>query len=428
MASARLVCLDLDTFFVSVERRERPELQGKPVIVGGGPGKRGVVTSCSYEVRPLGVRSGMPLEKAIRLAPDAIVVPTRHGIYGPIARQVREILERYTPAVQTASIDEFYLDFRGCERLWRRSGDVDDDATVLRVVREMREAIDRELALPASAGIGSSRAVAKIASGRAKPAGVCMVRVGEEQAFLAPLPVRAFPGIGPVAAERLAASGIERLGQLLAPLEGEVRLKFGKLADMVRQQAIPGVRRPGAPRRAVAVPERAPRAAPAEPLGPDRPRFREHDAPGAVGSISNERTFGTDLRERRVLLDRLRKLVERVCWRARQRQVEARTVTLKVRTSDFHTVQRALSGPPTTDERVVFRRVQQLLRRAWDGQSGVRLVGVQLSNLTSRVAQLELPLGRVRRAARPVNEAVDAVRDRFGYEAIGRGSGSVTTR
>ncbi len=411
MAQARLVCLDLDTFFVSVERRERPELHGKPVIVGGGPGKRGVVTSCSYEVRPLGVRSGMPLTRALQLAPEAIVLPPRHGEYGPIARQVRDILERYTPAVQTASIDEFYLDFRGCERLYRRDDDPHTDATILRVVKEMRESIQTELSLPASAGIASSKAVAKIASGKAKPAGVRMVRVGEEMRFLYPLPVRAWPGVGPVAAERLQTHGIDRLGQLLTLPDGPLRTRFAKLAESIRRQALPPD--PGERREVRA-------------LGRDRPKFREHDDPaqGTVGSISNERTFGIDLRERRAVLDRLRKLVERVCWRARQRGVTARTVTLKLRTADFQTVQRSFSGAPTTDERVVFQRVHQLLRRAWNGRRGVRLVGVALSNFVDDTAQLELPLGSGVTRPRHLSAAVDAVRDRFGYDAIARGASS----
>ncbi|MEM6929715.1 MAG: DNA polymerase IV, partial [Myxococcota bacterium] len=153
----------------------------------------------------------------------------------------------------------------------------------------------------------------------------------------------------------------------------------------------------------------------------------EHDDPsqGTVGSISNERTFGIDLHERRVVLDRIRKLVERVCWRARQRKVLARTVTLKVRTADFQTVQRSYSGVPTTDERILFKRVHQLLVRAWDGRRGVRLVGVALSNLVHGEAQLELPLRSPGGRPRRVNEAVDDVRDRFGYEAIGRGALSV---
>lgn len=209
--AARICCLDLDTFFVSVERLLDPSLVGRPVVVGGRKGARGVVTSASYEVRALGVRSGMPMAEAVRLAPNAEFVPTRHDTYGPYAARVKEVLERFCPVVRTASIDEFFLDFHGCEKLYARPGDADADATITRTVREMREAIQAEVGLPASAGIGATRAVAKMASGRAKPAGVWMVRAGEERAFAAGLPVRKFPGIGPVAEERLAARGITTL-------------------------------------------------------------------------------------------------------------------------------------------------------------------------------------------------------------------------
>lgn len=192
-AQPRICCLDLDTFFVSVERILDPSLEGKPVIVGGRPGSRGVVTSCSYEVRPLGVRSGMSLTTAAKLAPHAIYVPTRHDAYEPYSRAVREIARRYSPVVQVASIDELYMDFAGCELMYRRRGDGSDDDVVLRVVRELTAAIKNELGLPASVGIATSRSMAKVASGLAKPAGVLMVAAGAEAATLAPLPVRRLP-------------------------------------------------------------------------------------------------------------------------------------------------------------------------------------------------------------------------------------------
>ena len=144
-AKPRICCLDLDTFFVSVERLLDPSLEGKPVIVGGKPGSRGVVTACSYEVRALGVRSGMSLTNAAKLAPEAIYLPTRSGTYGEYSRRVKGIAARYTPVIQTASIDEYYMDFAGCERLYHQADDVSDDATILRVVREMTAAIKKEL-------------------------------------------------------------------------------------------------------------------------------------------------------------------------------------------------------------------------------------------------------------------------------------------
>jgi DNA polymerase-4 len=395
--AARIACLDLDTFFVSVERLLDPSLVGVPVVVGGRKGSRGVVTSASYEVRALGVRSGMPMAEAVRRAPDAAFVPTRHDVYGGYAAQVRAIVERFCPVVRTASIDEFFLDFHGCERLYHRPGDTDADATIARVVREMREAIQAEVRLPASVGIGTTRPVAKMASARAKPAGVLMVRRGEELAFAAPLPVRRFPGIGPVAEERLAGLGIATLGALLAVPESDPRV--GALVATVRAGLTPpGLGAPALPAR-------------------DRPAFQEHDAV-AEGSLSNERTFFADVGERLVAEDALRALVERVTWRLRRRGGRARTVTLKLRYADFTTITRGRSVPPTAAEADVLAVALDLLRAAWSRSLRIRLLGVQLSNLVAPEAQVALfapPRPRM-------GAAIDAVRDRFGYDAIRMGA------
>jgi DNA polymerase IV len=205
LAAPRICCLDLDTFFVSVERLLDPRLVGKPVVVGGLPGQRGVVTAASYEVRAFGVRSGMSLTRAFELAPKAVFLPTRHGIYGDYASRVRRIAETYTPISQVASIDEMFLDFSGCESLYRSPADANPDSTIERVVRKLTTEIKERLGLPASAGIATSRSVAKVASGLAKPAGVLLVPAGTETALLSPLPVRKFPGIGPVAEQKLGA-------------------------------------------------------------------------------------------------------------------------------------------------------------------------------------------------------------------------------
>jgi DNA polymerase-4 len=395
----RLLCLDLDTFFVSVERLLDPSLEGKPVVVGGRKGQRGVVTAASYEVRALGVHSGMPMLEAVRRAPNAIFLPTRHGTYSPYARRVRAVLDDFTPAVQTASIDEFFLDLRGCERLYRRPGDADGDATIERVAHLMRQRIAREIGLPASVGIGTTRAIAKIASGRAKPAGVVMVRAGDEEAFVAPLSVRKYPGIGPVAEARLASAGIRTLGQLLRIAPHGSSHPFARLADMVRhgidRSAVPSVRR-------------------------DRPAFQEHDpVDGAVGSISNERTFMADVADRRRVEAQLLALAERVSWRARRRVVRARTVTLKLRYADFQTLSRSQTLPPTDREAEIYDCTRELLLRAWSRPLGIRLLGVALSNLVSADRQLALPLPMPGRPAH--GPAVDAVRARFGYDAIRHG-------
>lgn len=392
MSTARLCCLDLDTFFVSVERLLDPSLVGKPVVVGGRPGSRGVVTSASYEVRALGVHSGMSMTEAQRLAPHAVFVPTRHDCYGPYAQRVKAVLERWAPKVQTASIDEFFLDFHGCDRLYLRPGESDADAAIERAVRSMREAIQAEVGLPASAGIGSTRAIAKMGSGRAKPAGVLMVRAGGERAFVDALPVRKFPGIGAVAEGKLVAAGIRTLGELLDGAD------FPEIRDFVAEGIDP---------------------ARALPLGADRPAFREHDDPEAPdGSISNERTFFADLRDRRRVEEELRALAERVAWRARRRGVRARTVTLKLRYADFETHTHGCSGPPTDAEAELIRLTRRLLAEAWTRKKAVRLLGVALSNFEAGARQLPLfPAPRPR-----LGTAVDAVRERFGYDAVRVGS------
>src|SRR5688572_10075590 len=168
LAAPRICCLDLDTFFVSVERVLDPSLEGQPVVVGGRPGSRGVVTAASYEVRRLGVKSGMSLVQAGQLAPDAIYLPTRGDTYGKYADRVREIAKRYSPTVVIASIDEMFLDLSGCERLYGRGGDANGDLAIERAVLELTRAIDDELGLPSSAGLATSKVMSKVASSLAK--------------------------------------------------------------------------------------------------------------------------------------------------------------------------------------------------------------------------------------------------------------------
>jgi DNA polymerase-4 len=244
----RICCLDLDTFFVSVERVLDPSLDGKPVVVGGQPGSRGVVTAASYEVRRLGVKSGMSLIEAGKLAPDAIYLPTRGDIYGTYAERVREIAQRYSPIVVVASIDEMFLDLSGCESLYGRAGDENDDVAIERAVLDLTRAIDDELGLPASAGLATSKVMAKVASSLAKPRGVMLVPAGVERAVLAPLPVRSFPGIGPVGESKLQAAGYATLGAIAdAPID-ELQKIFGAWAASARhfRSTIPRARPPAA--------------------------------------------------------------------------------------------------------------------------------------------------------------------------------------
>lgn len=396
LSAPRICCLDLDTFFVSVERLLDPSLIGQPVVVGGSPGERGVVTSASYEVRALGVRSGMSLTQAHKLAPHAIYVPTHHDLYGDYAQRVREIAQNYTPVSQVASIDELYLDFSGCENLYRAAGDADPDATILRVVKQLTQEIKTREGLPASAGIGTSRALAKVASGLAKPCGVVLVRAGTEAAFLADLPVRKYPGIGPVAEAKLQAAGLMTLGALASAPAALLSRIFGAWGESIRRGCL---------------------GESSHVIGPERPAFQEHDAEGcAVGSISNERTFREDVRDGLCLEAQLCALVERVCWRARKRGVVAGTVTLKLRYADFETLTRSRSLPASSSEREVLPVVRALLQRARRRRAAVRLLGIKLSKLSPPRAQLSLFADDM-----PLRRAVDDVRTRYGYEALRTG-------
>ncbi|MFO0585837.1 MAG: DNA polymerase IV, partial [Anaeromyxobacter sp.] len=352
LSAPRICCLDLDTFFVSVERLLDPTLEGKPVVVGGKPGSRGVVTACSYEVRRLGVKSGMSLVEAGKLAPDAVYLPVRHDVYGTYAERVRDLARRFSPVVLVASIDEMYLDLSGCERLYGgaapaaaraeaapEGGDADDRA-IEAAVLGLQAAVWDELGLPSSAGIATSKVVAKVASALAKPRGVMLVPAGVEAAVLAPLPVRAFPGIGPVGEAKLVAAGFRTLGEVAqAPVE-ELRKIFGAWAASISR----GVRGLGS-----------------SELGRERPAFSEHDPEGeTVGSISNERTFAEDVSDPASIEAVLCGLTERTCWRARKRHVKARTVTLKLRYADFHTLTRSQTTTATSSELELYPIVKEM--------------------------------------------------------------------
>ena len=388
----RICCLDLDTFFVSVERVLDPTLEGKPVVVGGRPGSRGVVTAASYEVRKLGVKSGMSLVEAGVLAPDAVYLPTRGDTYGKYSDRVREIARRYSPTVLIASIDEMFLDLSGCERLYGWDGEGSGDDAIERAVLQLTAAVADELGLPASAGIATSKVMAKVASSLAKPRGVMLVPAGVERAVLAPLPVRAFPGIGPVGEGKLLAAGLETLGAIAeAPLP-ELQKIFGAWAPSIQR----GVQGLGS-----------------GDLGRERPAFSEHDPEGeTVGSISNERTFSEDVSDPASIESVLCGLCERVCWRARKRRIKARTVSLKLRYADFHTLTRARTLAPSNSELELYPVVKEMFAAARTRRLPVRLLGLQLSNL-GVFEQLSLFDQHER-----VGVVVDSIRQRYGFSMV----------
>jgi DNA polymerase-4 len=261
-------------------------------------------------------------------------------------------------------------------------------------VRQLTAAIKAQIGLPASAGIATSRAVAKVASGLAKPRGVLLVAAGSEAALLAPLPVRKFPGIGPVAERKLHALGLTTLGAVAAAPSGMLQRVFGAWAQTI-QRGCRGV---------------GPHA-----LSRERPAFQEHDPAGLhLGSISNERTFREDVRDPDCIAAMLCGLCERVCYRARKRGVRARTVTLKLRYADFQTLSRSRTITPTSSELELFPVVHELYRRARTRRRAIRLLGVALSNLGPYDEQLRL----FDDDDETLHRAVDALRKRYGFDAM----------
>lgn len=375
--------VDLDAFFAAVEQLDHPEYRGRPVIVGGHPARRGVVSTCSYEARVFGVRSAMPSARAAQLCPDAIWATPHFDRYREMSRAVFAILRDVTPHVQPVSVDEAFLDVT--------PGDFSTEHPVS-VARRIRSRV-AELGLTISVGVATSKTVAKIASDHDKPDGLTVVCPGTEAAFLAPLPVRDMSGVGPKTAERLSALGVRTLGQLAA------------LDDTTAREVL-GSHGPGLVSRARGI----------------DPRDVHDNEP--VKSVSNERTFATDVRHPRDVYGALDTLSAKVGRRLRSKGLAGRTVTIKLRFADFttRTVRRTLDRA-TNDEHEFGPIARELLRESWSAGVGLRLLGVGLSGFEERGVQLDL-LG----SAQPESPAdqrreglvrgLDAVRERFGDDAV----------
>lgn len=345
-----IIYLDLDAFFAAVEVLENPELVGKPVLVGGSPTGRGVVTSASYRARDFGIHSAMPTYRALQLCPEAVIVAPRFRAYRDYSRRVMAILRATSPVVEQMSIDEACLDLTEQVEVWEEAVTIAG-----RVQRQVRE----ETGLSASLGVATNKLVAKIASDRDKPGGLTVVRPGEEAAFLAPLPVRVLWGIGPVTAGKLAAIGIETVGQLAEQPESELAALFGRHgAGMARRAR--GIDR--------------------------RPVFIDHEAK----SVSQERTFDHDINDPSMLLEQLRRLSQGVAWRLQRGQVAAGTIAIKVRYADFSTFSRQMRFMiPTDDEEEIYRAALSLWERAWQRGRPVRLLGVGGRDLAEPTGQLK---------------------------------------
>ncbi|MFO7246969.1 MAG: DNA polymerase IV [Thermaerobacter sp.] len=387
MSQRTVLLCDLDAFFAAVEILDRPELAGKPVIVGHDPRSRGVVATCNYEARRYGVRSAMPMAEAVRRCPHAVIVPPRHQRYAEMSRRVMEIYARFTPLIEPVSVDEAYLDVTG------RPG--------LRVAAAIKRAVLQETGLVVSVGVGPNKFLAKLACDLSKPDGLREIRADQARAVLAPLPVDRLPGIGPKTAARLRDLGIETAGELQRrPLQW-FNAVFGSRGPLMY------------------------RLARGEDDRPLQPQSR-------AKSLSDEITFDRD-RPAAALLPVLLACSEQVGRRLRQGGCLAHTVTIKVRFPSFVTITRSRTLPYSfDDDATIYRTARELYEThilntdlPVDDPTGrrlIRLLGVQVSGLVDRSAPRQTTLfDPESRQRQRLHQVIDDVRRRFGERALVRG-------
>ena len=381
--------VDMDAFYASVEVREQPGLAGRPVIVGGSPRGRGVVSAANYEARRFGIHSAMPTARAMRLCPDAVCLPGRMSLYASVSRQIREIFNRYSPMVEPLSLDEAFLDVTDSQRLFGSAAEI---------ANAIKQAISNELSLVASVGIAPNKFIAKIASDLDKPDGFVEVMPEEVQAFLDPLPVSRIWGVGKATGNELDRLGITTIAQLRQQAEAVLQDRFGKFGNHLWRLAN-GM--------------------------DDRPVVSDSEAK----SISNETTFDSDISNRDTLRAWLMELTEQVCWRLRQQDLFGRTVQIKLRFTDFSTITRSHTLPEATQQtKQVWQAVMALFDKAMQSESRrLRLVGVGVSGLseTAQRPQVQTDMFEQPEDTRQtqLDEVADAIKSRFGSGGIRRGTG-----
>jgi DNA polymerase IV len=381
--------LDMDAFFVSVEELFDPSLKGKPVVVGGRPNERGVVSAASYAARKFGVHSAMPLRTAYKLCPQATFVDGHPERYRDCSRKVYDVLCSFSPLVEMASIDEAYLDMTGTERL---------HGPPLRAAHLLHEKVKQETQLNCSIGIATSRLVAKVTSDQAKPNGVMWIIPGSEAAFLAPLEVRKIPGVGKVTEQNLHSLGIRKVGDLAKLDESYLEHRFGKWGLALAGKA----------------------------RGLDAGGWFDTEVgeDTAAKSISHEHTFGEDTADAAQLESTLARLSEMVARRLREAGVHARTVQIKLRYHDFTTITRAHSMErPTQLDRELFEEARALFRKNWKRGVAVRLLGVHASGFDNDDGQMDLLNDATHERWRQAMSAADKLRDKFGESAVSLASG-----
>ena len=388
-AETTILHVDMDAFFVSVELLERPELRGKPVVVGGRPDQRGVVSAASYEARKFGIQSAMPLRTAGKLCPHAIFLDGHHAKYGEWSDRVASILAKFSPVVEMVSIDEAYLDLAGTERLHGPS---------FAAAHKLLRTITTTTGLPCSAGLASTRLVAKIASEQAKPRGLLWIPVGQEPRFLAQLPVRKIPGIGEVTERALRALGIEYVHQLADYPQEKLEQIFGQWGTALYRKA----------------------------RGGDSYEFVLDAEPK---SISQNHTFGEDTSDVAAMESMLSHLSQKACKRLREAGLSSRTLTITIRYTGFDTYTRSKTlGDPVEFDADAFAVFLSLFREHRNPKRKVRLIGVALSGLTHGNEQLDLLDPERRAKLDKLTRAADSLRDRFGFAKIQFGSSLLTEK
>ena len=376
-----IIHVDVDAFFASVEQVIRPELRGRPVIVGGVPEIRGCVCSASYEARAHGIKIGMPLRQAQKLCPEAVFFPGCYAHYERFSRHVYELLATFTPVVEVASIDDIYLDMTGSERL---HGEIEHTAVTI------QDAIKQELGLSVSMGIASSKVVARIASGLNKPKGLVVVPHGQEESFLAPLPLSVLPGIGRPTERRLHELGIRTIGELAHLSEELLVRSFGVVGGMLHNRA----------------------------QGIDE---REMSVDRTSKSVSRETTFEQDTIDQAFIQSVLKYLCERIGMTLRCLGRQCRTIRIKIFFGDFKRAVKSRTLPTPTDDNVtLFQEAVNLFTQTYTRKVALRLIGIAVSGLmrTSRQRDL-LDLNADRRNY--LNIGIDQIRSKYGFNAVDYG-------
>ncbi len=369
----------MDAFYVSVERALNPSLAGKPVVVGGGPGERGVVASASYEAREVGIRAAMPLSQARRLCPRAVFIRGNYGQYEEYSHRLRRIFQNFSPLVEMASQDEAYIDLSGMGRLF---------GSPISVAERIRKRIREELSLPASFGLGANKLIAKVASVWAKPSGLLYVWRGYEEAFLAPMPLEKLPGIGSRIGERLSLYGLKTIGDLVRLGEGRLVKEFGQVGRVLYERAC------------------GRDDSPVIPMTPAK-------------SVSRGETFAQDSYDVNFLGSVICHLSGKIGDALRATHCRTGCVTLLLRYSDFR-IERRGTGlfEPTNYDVVISRTATGIFHKVWKRRMAVRSVTISASRLYYDRWQLDFLNSANFEKFRRLYCAIDNVRRRYGFQSL----------